>query len=68
MNHVAKRGAAFGDPAQPFERATPFDDPLATVTRAVAFSLARAHEDGRDDQVRLLHAVLALLTAAQRNN
>lgn len=65
MNHVAERGAVYGDMAGPLERASPMEDPMASVTRAVAVSLARAHEEGRQDQVRLLHAVLALLTSAK---
>lgn len=66
MNHVADHGAALGGHAVPLERASAVEDPMASVTRAVAVSLARAHEEGRHDQVRLLHAVLALLTETHR--
>ena len=43
------------------------DDPVAAAAVAVERCLARAHEEGRADAVRLLHAVLGLLSAAPRH-
>lgn len=67
MNHVVERDLLRGElklgaaaPAGPC-------DPLGEVAAAVERNLARAHEEGRADQVRLLHAVLALLSAAGRH-
>jgi len=42
-------------------------DPIAAAVAGVEHCLARAHEAGRTDAVRLLHAVLALLSAARRH-
>lgn len=42
-------------------------DPIAEAVAGVEHCLARAHETGRTDAVRLLHAVLALLSAAPRH-
>lgn len=43
------------------------DDPVAAAVVAVEHCLARAHEEGRVEAVRLLHAVLGLLLAAPRH-
>lgn len=43
------------------------DDPVAVAASAVEHCLARAHEEGRAEAVRLLHAVLGLLSAAPRH-
>lgn len=43
------------------------DDPISSAAAAVEHSLAMAHEAGKEDAVRLLHAVLGLLAAAPRH-
>lgn len=43
------------------------DDPISSAAAAVEQSLAMAHEAGKEDAVRLLHAVLGLLAAAPRH-
>lgn len=43
------------------------DDPVLAAAAAVEQCLANAHEAGKEEAVRLLHAVFALLTAAPRH-
>lgn len=43
------------------------DDPITAAALAVERCLASAHEAGKEEAVRLLHAVLALLAAAPRH-
>lgn len=43
------------------------DDPISVAAAAIERSLAAAHEAGKEEAVRLLHAVLALLAAAPRH-
>lgn len=64
MNHVADRSFRWGAPLEPSDRGA---DPLRNAAVAVELNLALAHEQGRTDQVRLLHAVLALLSDPPRN-
>ncbi|MBR0657904.1 hypothetical protein [Neoroseomonas oryzicola] len=64
MNHVADRSLRWGAPFEPSDRGA---DPLRNAAAAVELNLALAHEQGRTDQVRLLHAVLALLADPPRN-
>ena len=63
MNHVVERDLLRGE----LQLGAAAPDPLGDVAAAVERNLARAHEEGREDQVRLLHAVLALLSAAGRH-
>lgn len=42
--------------------------PIEAATSAVALALADAHERGDAASVRILHAVLALLSAAPKSN
>ena len=58
MNHVADRSLRWAAPLDPADQGA---DPLRNAAAAVELNLALAHEQGRADQVRLLHAVLALL-------
>lgn len=66
MNHILQPGVAtlLGLP-EPVSAAA-LDDPIAAATRAIEAILARAHEAGQEEAVRLLHAVTALLSAAPR--
>lgn len=65
MNHVVDRNLFRADAAAPLDQAGPAVDPLRNVAAAVEVNLALAHEQGRADQVKLLHAVLGLLGAAR---
>lgn len=44
----------------------PAGDPISAAVMGVEKCLAEAHEAGKTEAVRLLHAVLALLSAAPR--
>lgn len=66
MNHSVEHAFLRGVPGASFPRRVG-DDPVRCVAATVAEQLARAHEEGLTDQVRLLHAVLALLAATSRD-
>jgi hypothetical protein len=49
-------------------RAVKTPHPIEAATSAVAFALAYAHERGDAASVRILHAVLSVLSAAPRHS
>lgn len=52
----------------PGGRAVNTPHPIEAATSAVAFALAYAHEHGDAASVRILHAVLAVLSAAPKHS
>jgi hypothetical protein len=67
MNQVV-RGTLVKDPAPGAGGVTKLVvDPVACAAAAIERCLARAHEEGNDEAVRLLHAVSALLSASPRS-
>lgn len=67
MNHfvdgtILKQGLASARSAEAMA-----GDPIAAAAAGIEKCLAEAHESGQQDAVRLLHAVLALLSAAPRH-
>lgn len=66
---IQRPGQSFPDPSPPGERDVPIvdRDHLREAASAIEQVLAYAHEDGQEETVRVLLAVVAVLRAAPRH-